>query len=101
MPTSAELDELCDNCTWTWTTKNGVNGCKVTGPNGNSIFLPANGYRTVTEAYYRGSSGSYWSSSLDYEYTHSAHGLHFSNSGNPVWLYYNRFYGYSVRPVSQ
>ena len=41
MPTKAELNELLNNCTWTWTTQNGHKGYKVTGPNGNSIFLPA------------------------------------------------------------
>lgn len=51
MPTSAEMDELLDNCTWTWTTQNGVNGYKVTGPNGNSIFFPAT----------YDSDGYYWS----------------------------------------
>ena len=44
MPTEAEMEELKDNCTWTWTTQNGVNGCTITGPNGNSLFLPAAGY---------------------------------------------------------
>ena len=38
MPTLAELKELVNECTWTWTTLNGVKGMKVTGPNGNSIF---------------------------------------------------------------
>jgi hypothetical protein len=45
MPTKAQQDELRGNCTWTWTTRNGVNGQLVTGPNGNTIFLPAAGYR--------------------------------------------------------
>ena len=40
MPTLAEMKELINNCTWEWTTQNGVYGRKVTGPNGNSIFLP-------------------------------------------------------------
>ena len=47
MPTKAEQDELRNNCTWTWTTLNGVDGYRVTGPNGNSIFLPAAGFRTT------------------------------------------------------
>ena len=34
MPTQTEMQELIDNCTWTWTSQSGVNGCKVTGPNG-------------------------------------------------------------------
>ena len=44
MPRIGEFDELLNNCTWTWTTQNDVDGYKVTGPNGNSIFLPACGY---------------------------------------------------------
>ena len=49
MPTKRELDELRDNCTWEWETLYGVKGYRVTGPNGNSIFLPAVGFRTGTE----------------------------------------------------
>ena len=45
MPTKEEQDELRNNCTWTWTSQNGVNGRLVTGPNGKSIFLPAAGVR--------------------------------------------------------
>ena len=44
MPTRAEQDELRNKCSWTWTSQNGVNGYKVKGPNGNTIFLPAAGY---------------------------------------------------------
>ena len=41
MPTVAEANELLESCTWEWGIYNGVNGYQVTGPNGNSIFLPA------------------------------------------------------------
>lgn len=44
MPTLKEMEELINKCMWTWTTLNGVNGYKVVGLNGNSIFLPAAGY---------------------------------------------------------
>ncbi len=44
MPTETECEELLDNCTWKWTTQNGVKGYKVIGTNGNSIFLPATIY---------------------------------------------------------
>jgi hypothetical protein len=65
MPTSAEQDELREKCTWTWTTLNGIKGYKVTSKsNGNSIFLPAAGYRDGTDVYSVGSLGDYWSSSL-------------------------------------
>ena len=65
MPTYEEQDELLNNCTWTWTTQNGVNGYTVTGPNGNRIFLPAAGYRIDSSLDSAGSYGDYWSSSLD------------------------------------
>ena len=42
-PTKEELAELRLSCTWEWTTLNGINGHQVTGPNGNSIFIPAGG----------------------------------------------------------
>lgn len=64
MPTYAEYAELDAECTWAWTTQNGVKGYKVTGPNGNSIFLPAAGYSCSDNVNYVGSNGSYWSSSL-------------------------------------
>ena len=59
MPTDAEWTELRDNCSWTWTSQNGVNGYRVTATNGNSIFLPA------ASKYNAGSDGFYWSSSLN------------------------------------
>ena len=66
MPTKAEFQELIDNCTWTWTTHGGHHGYKVTGPNGNSIFLPAAGWlddgRSNIQSDVR---GSYWSSNED------------------------------------
>lgn len=43
MPSGAELKELAEKCTWTETTESGVSGYKVTGPNGNSIFIPCGG----------------------------------------------------------
>lgn len=65
MPTDAELTELHEQCTWLWTTQNGVNGYKVTSKsNGNSIFLPAAGYRRISDLIVAGSHGYYWSSSL-------------------------------------
>ena len=101
MPTKAEQDELRNNCTWTWTTQNGVNGYTVTGPNGNSIFLPAAGCRNGTGVYGRGSSGGFWSSSL-YGYGSSdAYDLSFDSGNYDYWYYGDRCYGNSVRPVSE
>ena len=47
IPTAGEWQELIDKCTWTWTSYNGVNGYRITGPNGSNIFLPAAGDRTM------------------------------------------------------
>ena len=101
MPTKAEQDELRNNCTWTWTTQNGVDGYKVTSKsNGNSIFLPAAGYRDDSDLYYEGSCGYYWSSSLDTDYPDCAYILYFE-SGHLKWPSYDRRRGRSVRPVCQ
>ena len=99
MPTKAEQDELRQQCTWTWTTQNGVNGYKVTSKsNGNSIFLPAAGYRGVSSLNDAGSGGYYWSSSLYTGSPGNAYELYFS-SGSVGWGRSSRFYGQSVRPV--
>ena len=97
MATYGEWKELYNNCTWTLTTQNGVNGRLVTGPNGNSIFLPAAGYRDGTRLYNAGSRGYYWSSSL-YTDDDRAYNAYF-DSGGVGWGYYSRFLGLSVRPV--
>ncbi len=98
MPTDAEWTELRENCTWTWTTKNGVNGYEVKGTNGNSIFLPAAGYRYGGFLYDAGSDGSYWSSSLYTDGPSRALDVDIRSDG----VYRNdylRFCGQSVRPV--
>lgn len=64
MPTHAELQELLDKCTYVEETLNGVKGLRVTGTNGNSIFLPAAGDRYDSDTYDAGTMGYYWSSSL-------------------------------------
>ncbi len=98
MPTTEEQQELKDNCNWQWTTLNGVNGYRVTGPNGNSIFLPAAGYCDGTVVNYQGSYGSFWSSSLGSSSSSYACNLGF-NSSYYDWDDYYRYYGHSVRPV--
>ena len=97
MPTEAEMRELINNCTWTWTTQNGVNGMRVTGPNGNSIFLPATGYYQGSSRY--SGSGYYWSSTPYESATSPAYFLYF-NSGSRHVGWYERDYGRTVRPVS-
>ena len=101
MPTLAEQEELTDNCTWTWITQNGVNGYKVTSKkNGNSIFLPAAGYRYNSDLSLAGSYGGYWLSSLSTYGSDGAYNLLF-DSGNVGWNFYDRYNGLSVRAVCE
>ena len=99
MPTWAEIKELIDDCTWSWTTRNGVYGQKVTGPNGNSIFLPAAGFRDGTEVNGMGSIVSYWSAT---PYSNSNSAYYFSFLGSLVGGSgtNERYYGRTVRPVT-
>ena len=100
MPTKAEQDELRTKCTWKWNrTKKGYD---VTGPNGNSIFLPAAGYRDDDLLECAGSEGFYWSSELGpSSYSFEAYGLNFSWDYMDYvnWDTYGRCGGMSVRPV--
>ena len=103
MPTIAEQKELrnTSNCTWTWTTQNGVEGYKVTSKvNGNSIFLPAAGYRYYGSLDFAGSCGYYWSSSLHTSYGSSAFNVNFGFS-YVDWNGYYRYNGQSVRAVCE
>ena len=98
MPTLTQIQELRNNCTSVWTTQNGVNGRKFTGPNGGTIFLPAAGYRWSSELDDAGSYGYYWSSALYESSPNFAYELDFY-SGYASWDFDNRNYGRSVRPV--
>ncbi len=98
MPTKAEQYELREKCTWTWITQNGVNGYKVSGPNGNSIFLPAAGYRNDSSLDFAGSHGIFWSS-LSTSTSDYAYGLGFGSDGFGWGSSYVRYRGRSVRAV--
>ncbi len=102
MPTKGEWQELLDNCTWTWTTQNGINGYKVTsnkaGYTDKFIFLPAAGSRLYGSALDGvGSFGYYWSSSL-WEYSDRAWLFCFGFGGRNL-NDGSRHDGRSVRPV--
>ena len=105
MPTYDELNELKTKCTWTWTSNyngTGVAGRIVTSKtNGNSIFLPAAGYRYDSGLSGAGSGGYYWSSSLGTDRSSSAYYLFFFGSDIVDWNYYDRYYGRSVRGVCE
>lgn len=95
-PTRGQIQELVKNCSYVWTTQNGVKGAKFTGYNGGTIFLPAAGCRWDGEVHFFGSLGDYWSSTPLDEY--DAWELHISSS-KAGWGFYNRDNEYSVRPV--
>ena len=99
MPTNEEFEELIAKCSWTWTSKDGKNGYKVTGKNGNSIFFPAAGVRTGTSVSFAGSNGLYWSSSLDTDYPDGAWTIMLDSSVVMTGRSGYRDDGYTVRPV--
>lgn len=103
MPTEDEIEELSDKCSWVWTSRNGYNGYLVTGPNANSIFLSAAGYRGETWLAHGGSRG-YYMSSTPYDDTYAFH-LDFDSRSHNVYAGLDdgiyRYYGRSVRPVSE
>lgn len=100
LPTEAEWIELINKCTWTWL--NDANGYQITGVNGNSIFLPCAGRRKDSKLYnfdpVEGSTGYYWSS--DYSYDRYAYYLEIGISNSRV-TDSPRYFGYSIRPVSE
>jgi len=107
VPTLDEIEKLLDETkvTIVWTTESGKTGRRFTDKaNGNSIFLPAAGYRggsngTILDF---GTNGDYWSS-LRYQYDASyAYGLLFNSSyvGLSDYVHY-KTNGFSVRPVAE
>ena len=97
-PTYAEIKELRTETKQEWTTVNGVNGLKVTGPNGNSIFIPAGGFYSGTTLTKVSFQGTLWSATIDTGY--EGFGLSgivnaggFGGGGGYGYL------GYNFRPV--
>lgn len=93
LPTKEQFEELKSKCQWSWT----CNGYKVTGPSGNSIVLPASGYRRCNDPVYCvGSDGYYWSSTPSGSET--AWNLYFGSGEVDMYNFY-RCRGNSVRLV--
>ena len=100
IPTKAELEELKNKCTWTWCSQNDVNGYKIIGPNGNSIFIPAAGYYDGTSRSSVGGCGYYWISTNDKRDIDRAYYLFFRSFFYNVNWYYRNL-GLTVRPVTE
>ena len=99
MPTAEQQIELYEKCSSVWTTQNGVYGQLVTGPNGNTMFLPAAGDRWHGSLN-AGSGGDYWSRTLVGSNPYSAWHLYFSSGHWGYWNdSYNRYFGFTVRAV--
>lgn len=104
LPKGAAMDELIEECQVEWNSRK--KGLDVTGPNGNSIFLPAAGYRGQDgDLCNVGEEGDYWTS-MPYAHYKSpdpflqayARSLYFFCGGvNPLSTYL-RVNGFSVRP---
>ena len=99
MPADWQLRELYLNTTVTWTTQNGVNGQLFTASNGNTIFLPAAGYRSSSSLNGTGSYGDYWSSSRNTDNPRYAWNLDFDSYYRAMQDDLVRYRGCSVRPV--
>lgn len=106
MPTHEELQELVDNCEWTWSFRNNIPGYEVKGPNGNTIFLPAAGAKTQS-SYYSGEPtrltyyrSAEWSDQLwgtkGFGWTW---GLKFKEGSYEVVKTCAKAFGYVIRPV--
>lgn len=94
MPTKDEFKELIDKCSFEWTQISGINGYKVTGPNENSIFLPAAGYIP-----FGGSCLGYLTSTNNSGY--EFYSFYATSDYGPVtYSGQQKFYGYSLRPVT-
>ena len=105
IPTESEWNELIQYCTGEWTSLNGVGGYRFTGPNGNSIFLPAAGQRDSSDPSIVGEGmwGTYWSADLNIEFPSSARNFHFISEDYETNIaemtYDGRYHGLSVRAV--
>ena len=111
MPTRSEIDELIEECTWTWTSRNDTKSGVVYGyevsRNGKSIFLPAAGRMTqvdaMPEVFAQDEIGYYWSDYVYYgvaveHYNKNAHILKFKQNGKGR-SYIERTIGLPIRPV--
>lgn len=105
MPTKLQFEELLNNCHWEWGKYNDTFGYRITGANGNSIFLPATGEKFGFEHRNWQETGSYWTStpsdkSEGYASMQKlAYLLNFGKNSHYLDYFGPREYGRSVRPV--
>lgn len=95
LPSKEDWKELFDNSSYSWNEER--KGYDVTGPNGNSIFLPAAGCRYGASVCGVGRHGYYWSLSVGDE--RFAYDVSFYSGNLLPQYYHSRYYGFSVRLV--
>lgn len=100
MPTNEQFVELLSECTYEWTTLNGISGARFTSPNGGSVFFPATGTRQNAGFFDCGSLGTYWSSTPNTSNASNAYYFYFLNDGNASWANDARCYGMTIRAVA-
>ena len=99
IPSAAEFAELFQSCSYVWTEKDGVSGLEFTGPNGNTLFLPAAGERTGNDISGEGALGAYMTGSINSSSPTACISYRFSQSGGNKATSAT-YTGLSVRPVS-
>lgn len=98
MPSDEDLQELIDNCTSTWVSRNGVYGRLFTSNiNGNTLFLPAAGLFNGSTISFKGSRGYYWSSK--YLTETSARDLYLNSTNAVPNDGSSRYQGFPIRAV--
>lgn len=111
LPTKTEAEELVTKCLWEWTNMNGINGYKVTGPNGKSIFLPAAGSMLEYGVHFNEQDGVYLTSTLNPKNPQECFVLGFTgiyedeldgyvSEGSQEVFPGERYIGHTIRPVA-
>ena len=98
MPSKEEMDELLEKCQWEWTVQNFVQGYKVTGPNGNSIFLPATGCLNYQGKYGQYQKGYYWTADVNADTPKECYYLYFGVEKQGTYSQ-DRYAGRCIRAV--
>lgn len=102
MPVLDNFKELIENCDYTWTTINGKKGYLfVSRINGNSIFLPAAGFKGEQGLDYQNNWGRYFTRELNESYPEEAKSILFSDFKVQEFNSSARFIGQTVRPVHE
>ena len=106
MPTRAEMQELLDRCTITNEIVNGIDGFRVKGPNGKSIFMPASGFREYSSYIFASDDtkdnkcGFYWTSEpYNSNTSTNAYSLIIGNDGTRSIADFYRYKGLAIRAV--